>query len=52
MILEVAILNVIAGKEGSFEKDFKIAEKYISTIKGYIKHSLKKCLEKENKYIY
>ncbi len=51
MILEVAILNVIAGKEGSFEKDFKIAEQYISTIKGYIKHSLKKCLEEENKYI-
>ena len=51
MILEVAILNVIAGKEGSFEKDFKIAEQYISTIKGYIKHSLKKCLEQENKYI-
>ena len=51
MVLEVAILNVIAGKEGSFEKDFKIAEQYISTIKGYIKHSLKKCLEEENKYI-
>lgn len=51
MILEVAILNVIAGSEDSFEKDFKIAEQYISTIKGYIKHSLKKCLEEENKYI-
>ena len=51
MVLEVAILNVIVGKEDSFEKDFKIAEQYISTIKGYIKHSLKKCLEEENKYI-
>lgn len=51
MILEVAILKVIIGKEKSFEKDFKIAEKYISSVNGYIKHSLKKCLENRNQYI-
>lgn len=51
MILEVALLDVIEGKENEFEKDFKIAEKYILQINGYIKHSLKKCLEEKSKYL-
>jgi heme-degrading monooxygenase HmoA len=51
MILEVAILNVIEGKEKKFEIDFKIAGKYISATKGYIKHTLKKCIEQKNKYV-
>ncbi len=51
MILEVAILNVIESKEKDFEADFKIAKKYISATKGYIKHTLKKCIEQKNKYI-
>ncbi len=51
MILEVAILNVIQGREKQFEEDFKIAGKYISSINGYVQHSLKKCIEQESKYI-
>ncbi len=51
MILEVAILNVIEGKETEFEKDFETACKYISSIKGYKGLSLKKCLEEKNKYL-
>ena len=51
MILEVAILNVKSGEEENFERDFLIAGKYISSIKGYVKHSLRKCLEQTNKYI-
>ena len=51
MIVEVAILEVIKGKEQQFESDFKLAGKYISSIKGYNGHSLKKCIEQENKYI-
>jgi heme-degrading monooxygenase HmoA len=51
MILEVAILNVISGKETQFEKDFATSGQYISSVKGYIKHSLSKCLEHPNKYI-
>ena len=47
MILEVAILNVVADKKDAFERDFKIAEQYISATEGYIRHSLKKCLEAE-----
>ena len=51
MILEVAILEVKSGQEKQFEADFELAGKHISSIKGYIKHSLLKCLEQENKYI-
>lgn len=51
MILEVVILNVIEGKENQFEQDFKIAGQYISSVKGYVRHSLKKCIEQDNKYM-
>lgn len=51
MILEVAMLNVIPGKESQFEADFRIAGRYISSIPGYIKHSLSRCLELPSKYI-
>ena len=51
MILEVAILNVKKGLENQFEKDFETAGQYISSIKGYKGHSLRRCLEEKNKYI-
>jgi heme-degrading monooxygenase HmoA len=51
MILEVATLNVKTGQEKQFESDFAIAGRFISSINGYVSHSLRKCLEQENKYI-
>jgi heme-degrading monooxygenase HmoA len=51
MILEVAILNVKSGEEESFERVFLTAGQYISSVKGYVKHTLCKCLEQTNKYI-
>lgn len=51
MILEVAILNVKPGSAAKFEEDFQTASQYISSIEGYVKHSLKKCMEVENQYI-
>jgi heme-degrading monooxygenase HmoA len=51
MILEVAILNVRSGQEEQFEIDFAIAGQYISAIKGYVRHSLRKCVEQKGKYI-
>ncbi len=51
MILEVAILQVKNGEIQNFEKDFAIASQFIQSISGYISHSLRKCIEKENKYI-
>ena len=51
MILEVAILKVKKGLEKQFELDFEKAGQFISSIKGYANHSLKKCIEQENQYI-
>ena len=51
MILEAAFLNVKPGLEEQFEKDFNVAGQYISSIKGYIEHSLQKCIEVDNKYL-
>ncbi|MEM8898890.1 MAG: antibiotic biosynthesis monooxygenase [Bacteroidota bacterium] len=51
MILEIAILQVKPGMTASFEKDFATASQYISSIEGYITHSLKKCLEDDHRYL-
>ena len=51
MILEVAILNIKEEKIVEFESTFKEASKIISSIKGYISHELKKCVENEFRYI-
>ncbi len=51
MILEVANLYVKDNEQDEFERDFVIASNFISSIDGYIKHSLSKCIEVQNKYI-
>jgi heme-degrading monooxygenase HmoA len=51
MILEMVILQVIKGKEDCFERDFAIASQFIQSISGYVNHSLRKCIEEENKYL-
>lgn len=51
MILEVAILPVKLGMEREFEESFVQACSIISSMKGYISHELKKCIEKESQYI-
>lgn len=51
MILEVALLEIIKGKEEEFEASFDKAQKIISSMPGYISHQLNKCIEKDNKYI-
>ena len=51
MIHEVAVLFLKDGAESRFKEDFKLAGQYISSIEGYIGHSLKKCIEQKNKYL-
>ena len=51
MVLEVAILNVIAGREAEFEAAFVEAQRIISSMKGYRAHELRRCLEARNRYI-
>ncbi|TXK85361.1 antibiotic biosynthesis monooxygenase [Paenibacillus sp. N3.4] len=51
MILEVAILPVIAGKKEEFEAAFRQASSIISSMKGYISHELQTCVEDNHKYL-
>lgn len=51
MILEVAILNVIPGREAEFEDAFRQAQRIISTMTGYRSHDLRRCVEAANRYI-
>ena len=51
MVTEIAILNIDSGQEDAFEKDFKLAGQYISSIDGYLGHTLKKCIETSGRYL-
>lgn len=51
MILEVAVLDVIAGQEKDFEAAFEKAQSIISSMPGYINHQLQHCIEKPGRYI-
>lgn len=51
MIVEVAALYIKEGRNDQFESDFIEAGQYISSITGYIRHSLQKCIEQDNKYL-
>lgn len=51
MILEVAILNVIPGREAAFEAAFREAQAIISAMAGYRGHELRRCLETANRYV-
>ncbi|MFT3891231.1 MAG: antibiotic biosynthesis monooxygenase [Anaerolineales bacterium] len=51
MILEVAILSVIPGREAEFESAFKQASPIIASMKGYISHQLQHCVEASNRYL-
>ncbi|HZY40291.1 MAG TPA: antibiotic biosynthesis monooxygenase [Mucilaginibacter sp.] len=51
MTLEVAILNVIPGREDEFLNAFSIAKEIISKMAGYISHQLKRCIENTNQFI-
>ncbi|OIK19846.1 antibiotic biosynthesis monooxygenase family protein [Bacillus amyloliquefaciens] len=51
MIREAAMLDVKEGFEGEFEEAFRRAEPIIAGMKGYLSHSLSKCLEETHKYL-
>lgn len=51
MILEVAILDVKAGRETEFEAAFATAQSIIAKMEGYISHELKKCMEHSSRYL-
>ena len=51
MILEVARLNIIPGREAEFESSFQLASNIISSMHGYISHQLQRCLENKSQYL-
>ncbi len=51
MILEVATLDVRPGMEAEFEKAFAQAQRTIASMKGYISHELRHCVEQEGRYL-
>lgn len=50
-ILEVAVLNVIPGQNAEFEAAFRGAQGIISGMDGYLRHTLKHCLERPGEYV-
>ena len=51
MVLEVAILDVIPGRENDFEIAFAKASDIIASMPRYISHQLQRCIEKQSRYI-
>jgi len=51
MILEVAILNIVAGQEKEFETAFELASPIIASMNGYLWHQLQHCVEAQNRYL-
>jgi heme-degrading monooxygenase HmoA len=51
VILEVAILDVIPQRERDFERAFAEAEQIISSMHGYLRHDLRRCVEQGSRYI-
>ncbi len=51
MITEIAVLNIKKNESNLFETAFGEAQKIISSMNGYIKHELLKCLDAEDKYM-
>ena len=51
MILEVAILDIGKGTCEEFEAAFREASPLIASVRGYVSHELRRCLEKPSRYI-
>jgi heme-degrading monooxygenase HmoA len=51
MILEVAVLDVIPGRQAEFEAAFRLAAPIIAGMRGYVSHGLQRCLEKDSRYL-
>ena len=51
MILEVAVLDVVPGKEDDFQLSFEKAQRIIASMDGYLGHELKRCIEKPSRYL-
>lgn len=51
MILEVAVLDVVAGREAAFAAAFAEARAIIASMPGYQGHELRRCVEKPSRHL-
>ncbi len=51
MILESLILSIKPGQSADFEKAFRDASPIIAGAKGYITHTLNRCIETPDRYL-
>jgi heme-degrading monooxygenase HmoA len=51
MILELATLDVRPAQSTAFESAFREAEQIIASAPGYQRHELRRCLEKQDRYL-
>jgi heme-degrading monooxygenase HmoA len=51
MILEVAQLDVLAGREAEFEAAFTQARPIIASMPGFVSLELQRCIETANRYV-
>ncbi|MFD2719600.1 antibiotic biosynthesis monooxygenase family protein [Hymenobacter monticola] len=51
MILEVALFDIVPGRETAFEEQFAQAELVISQASGYVRHELQRGIETPTKYV-
>jgi heme-degrading monooxygenase HmoA len=51
VIVEVAMLDVMPGREDDFERAFAEASAIIGAADGYQGHSLSRCLERPSRYL-
>src|SRR6185436_4572512 len=51
MVLKIAVLNVIPGREREFESAFKQAQAIIASMSGYRSHELHRCIETAARYV-
>jgi heme-degrading monooxygenase HmoA len=51
VVLEVARLDVRAGRTAAFEEAFGEAQRILRGMPGYQRHELRRCMEKESRYL-
>ena len=51
VITEVAMLDVVPGREAEFERAFGDAQRIIAMMPGYLGHELKRCIENSSRYL-
>jgi heme-degrading monooxygenase HmoA len=51
MILETAVLDVRPGQSNDFERSFAEAQTLVAQIPGYQRHELRRCLERDDRYL-